>query len=95
MKTTPQEIINAIAVSKMGFYKLSETLEILQKLGSATAIIEHRNNIKDVLPDASDKLVETLKNADRFLIQAEQEFIWTQNNGVEVLCWGDEQYPQR
>ncbi len=95
MKTTPQEIINAIAVSKMGFYKLSETLEILQKLGSATAIIEHRNNIKDVLPDASIKLVETLKNADSFLIQAEQEFIWTQNNGVEVLCWGDEQYPQR
>ena len=95
MKATPQEIINAIAVSKMGFYKLSETLEILQKLGSATAIIEHRNNIKDVLPDASDKLVETLKNADRFLIQAEQEFMWTQNNGVEVLCWGDEQYPQR
>lgn len=95
MKTTPQEIINAIAVSKMGFYKLSETLEILQKLGSATAIIEHRNNIKDVLPDASDKLIETLKNADRFLIQAEQEFIWTQNNGVEVLCWGDERYPQR
>ena len=95
MKTTPQEIINAIAVSKMGFYKLSETLEILQKLGSATAIIEHRNNIKDVLPDASDKLVETLKNADRFLIQAEQEFMWTQNNGVEVLCWGDERYPQR
>lgn len=95
MKATPQEIINAIAVSKMGFYKLSETLEILQKLGSATAIIEHRNNIKDVLPDASDKLIETLKNADRFLIQAEQEFIWTQNNGVEVLCWNDEQYPQR
>ena len=95
MKTTPQEIINAIAVSKMGFYKLSETLEILQKLGSATAIIEHRNNIKDVLPDASVKLIETLKNADRFLIQAEQEFIWTQNNGVEVLCWGDERYPQR
>ena len=95
MKTTPQETINAIAVSKMGFYKLSEMLEILQKLGSATAIIEHRNNIKDVLPDASDKLVETLKNADRFLIQAEQEFMWTQNNGVEVLCWGDERYPQR
>ena len=95
MKATPQEIINAIAVSKMGFYKLSETLEILQKLGSATAIIEHRNNIKDVLPDASVKLIETLKNADRFLIQAEQEFIWTQNNGVEVLCWGDERYPQR
>ena len=95
MKATPQEIINAIAVSKMGFYKLSETLEILQKLGSATAIIEHRNDIKDVLPDASEKLIETLKNADRFLIQAEQEFIWTQNNGVEVLCWGDERYPQR
>ena len=95
MKATPQEIINAIAVSRMGFYKLSETLEILQKLGSATAIIEHRNNIKDVLPDASDKLIETLKNADRVLIQAEQEFSWAQNNGVEVLCWNDERYPQR
>ena len=95
MKATPQEIINAIAVSKMGFYKLSEMLEILQKLGSAAAIIEHRNNIKDVLPDTSDKLIETLKNADRFLIQAEQEFIWAQNNGVEVLCWNDERYPQR
>ena len=95
MKATPQEIINAIAVSKMGFYKLSETLEILQNLGSATAIIEHRNNIKDVLPDVSDKLIETLKNADRVLIQAEQEFSWAQNNGVEVLCWNDERYPQR
>ena len=95
MKATPQEIINAIAVSKMGFYKLSEMLEILQKLGSAAAIIEHRNNIKDVLPDTSDKLIETLKNADRFLIQAEQEFIWTQNNGVEVLFWNNERYPQR
>ena len=95
MKATPQEIINAIAVSKMGFYKLSETLEILQNLGSATAIIEYRNNIKDALPDASDKLIETLKNADRVLIQAEQEFSWAQNNGVEVLCWNDERYPQR
>ena len=95
MKATPQEMINAIAVSKMGFYKLAEMLELQQKLGSATAIIEHRNNIKDVLPDASNKLIETLKNANRFLIQAEQEFSWAQNNGVEVLCWNDERYPQR
>lgn len=95
MKATPQEMINAIAVSKMGFYKLAEMLELQQKLGSATAIIEHRNNMRDVLPDASDKLIETLKNANRFLIQAEQEFSWAQNNGVEVLCWNDERYPQR
>lgn len=90
-----QEIINTIALTRINYFHLTGMLQLYRRLGSATAVIEHRRNIKDVLPDASPKLVQSLQQLDEPLHRAETELQWDLENGVMPLCMNDENYPQR
>lgn len=90
-----QEIINTIALTRINYFHLTGMLQLYRQLGSATAVIEHRRNIRDVLPDASPKLVQSLQQLDEPLHRAEIELQWDLENGVMPLCMNDENYPQR
>lgn len=90
-----QEIINTIALTRINYFHLTGMLQLYRRLGSATAVIEHRHNIRDVLPDASPKLVQSLQQLDEPLHRAEIELQWDLENGVMPLCMNDENYPQR
>lgn len=90
-----QEIINTIALTHINYFHLTGMLQLYRRLGSATAVIEHRRNIRDVLPDASPKLVQSLQQIDEPLHRAEIELQWDLENGVMPLCMNDENYPQR
>lgn len=90
-----QEIINTIALTRINYFHLTGMLQLYRRLGSATAVIEHRRNIRDVLPDASPKLVQSLQQLDEPLHRAEIELQWDLENGVMPLCRNDENYPQR
>lgn len=90
-----QEIINTIALTRINYFHLTGMLQLYHRLGSATAVIEHRRNIRDVLPDASPKLVQSLQQLDEPLHRAEIELQWDLENGVMPLCMNDENYPQR
>lgn len=90
-----QEIINTIALTRINYFHLTGMLQLYRRLGSATAVIEHRRNIIDVLPDASPKLVQSLQQLDEPLHRAEIELQWDLENGVMPLCMNDENYPQR
>ncbi|WP_315577745.1 DNA-processing protein DprA [Hoylesella oralis] len=90
-----QEIINTIALTRINYFNLAGLLELYHRLGSATAAIEHRNNILDVVPDASPKLVKAFKELSEPLKRAETELEWDMKNGVVPLCMNDERYPQR
>ncbi|MES5132525.1 DNA-processing protein DprA [Hoylesella timonensis] len=90
-----QEIINTIALTRINYFHLTGMLQLYRRLGSATAVIEHRRNIRDVLPDASPKLVQSLQQLDEPLHRAEIELQWDLGNGVMPLCMNDENYPQR
>lgn len=90
-----QEIINTIALTRINYFHLTGMLQLYRRLGSATAVIEHRRNIRDVLPDASPKLVLSLQQLDEPLHRAEIELQWDLENGVMPLCMNDENYPQR
>ena len=68
-----QEIINTIALTRINYFHLTGMLQLYRRLGSATAVIEHRRNIRDVLPDASPKLVQSLQQLDEPLHRAEIE----------------------
>lgn len=70
-------------------------LELYRKVGSATTILENKNHIKDILPDASPKLVEALANTDEARKRAEVEMEYDQRYGIEPLCMSDDRYPQR
>ena len=90
-----QEILNTIVLTRLNYYTLAGLLELYRKIGSATAILEHKNNIQDILPDVSPRLIEALKNTDEARRRAEVELEYDQRYGIQPLCLNDERYPQR
>ena len=90
-----QEIFNAIALTQIANVGVITAKYMYDTLGSATAIMEHRNNIKDVIPDASLLLIESLKNVDNAFRIAEAEMGFIEKKKIKALCLNDANYPQR
>jgi len=90
-----QELINAIALSRLNYFSLDGLVQLYQLMGSATEVVKHRFDIRSVLPDASDKLEYALKNMDDALHRAEAELQWDMEHNVQVLCMNSINYPQR
>ena len=55
-----QEKLNAIALTQLNYFSLAGLLELYRKLGSATAVVTHRDAIQEVIPDASQHLTSHL-----------------------------------
>jgi DNA processing protein len=89
------EALNAILLSRLTRFHLREIAELYRRAGSATAVIEHKNDIREILPDASKQLVEALKDVDHLRARAEQELNYCQQHDIQTLCMNDEDYPQR
>ena len=90
-----QEILNTILLTRLNYFSLAGMLELYRKVGSATLIMENRDNIRDILPDASDKLIATLQNADEARQRAEVELEYDLRYGIEPIPMNDDRYPQR
>lgn len=90
-----QEILNTILLTRLNYFSLAGMLELYRKVGSATLIIENKDNIKDILPDASGKLINALQNADEARKRAEVELEYDLKYGIQPICMNDERYPQR
>lgn len=90
-----QEILNSIALTRISYFSLAQILELYRQLGSATEIMEHRKNIRDVIPDASPRLIEAFKDMSEPLHRAETELQWDLSNKVIPICMNDAHYPQR
>ena len=90
-----QEILNTILLTRLNYFSLAGMLELYRKVGSATLILEHKNNLRDILPDASDKLVNTIQNCDEARKRAEEELEYDIRYGIEPITMNDERYPQR
>ena len=90
-----QEILNTILLTRLNYFSLAGMLELYRRTGSATLIMEHRNDIRSLLPDASDKLVNALKNCDEARKRAEVELEYDIRYGIEPITMNDHRYPQR
>ncbi len=90
-----QEILNTIVLTRLNYFSLAGMLELYRKVGSATTIIENKDHIKDILPDASPKLIEALKNCDEARRRAEVDLEYDLRYGIEPICMNDDRYPQR
>jgi hypothetical protein len=89
------EKLYAIALTRLNYFNLAGLAELYRRLGSATAVVEHRQDIRAVLPNASPRLVEAMKTIDWHLRLAETELEYNARNGIETLCMADSRYPQR
>ena len=90
-----QEILNTILLTRLNYFSLAGMLELYKRVGSATLIMEHKNDIRDILPDASNKLVSAIQNCDEARNRAEVELEYDLRYGIEPIPMNDDRYPQR
>jgi len=90
-----QEIISAIALTRISFFSLAELLELFRRVGSAEEIVAHSKHIRDLLPDASDRLTQAFTDIGQALRYAESELRTAESMGVRPLVMGDDDYPSR
>lgn len=90
-----QEALYAMALTRIGNFNFTTSTALYRKLGSATAIYEHRSDIGDVVEDCSPRLVDALRNWDGPLARAEEELGHCLSHGIRVLTLSDADYPQR
>ena len=93
--TNPDEIYYSIALTRMVGFNQQIALQLYQTLGSSKAVYDHRNDIGDVIPDATPRLREAMKNWDDALHRAAAEMEFVTKNNIRVLTLGDADYPQR
>ena len=71
-----QEILYTKALTRINYFSLAGLLELYRRLGSATAVMEHRKNIREVIPEASPRLVEAFKDVTDPMRRAESDLQW-------------------
>lgn len=89
------ETRNAIALTRVNYFNLAGLAQLYRQLGSATAVIEHRHDLREVLPDASPRLQEAMRNIETHLKVADAEMGYNLRNGIRALSLADDDYPQR
>ena len=89
------ETRNAIALTRVNYFNLAGLAQLYRQLGSATAVMEHRNDLREVLPDASPRLQEAMRNIETHLKVADAEMEYNLRNGIRALSLADDNYPQR
>ena len=90
-----QEIISAIALTRISYFSLAELLELFRRVGSAEEIVAHSQHIRDLLPEASDRLTQAFTGIGEALRYAESELRTAEGMGVRPLVMGDDDYPSR
>ena len=84
-----------MTLMRINYFSLSGLTLMYRELGNAQTIIEHHANIRDIFPDASEKLVNGLRNIDEARARAEAELEFCQKHGIQPLPMNDEHYPAR
>jgi len=90
-----QELFYTIALTRMTGFNFATTLHLYQELGSAQAAYDHRNDIRDVLPDCSERLAQAMKDWSLPLARAAQEMEFIAKHHVQAMTYGDLRYPMR
>ena len=90
-----QGVYYTIALTRMTGFNFQTALRLYQELGGGQAVYEHRLDIKDVLPECTDRLAESLKDWALPLTRAAQEMEFITKHKVKPLLLGAEDYPQR
>jgi DNA processing protein len=90
-----QEIFYTMALTRLTNFNYQQALELYRSVGSAQLLYEHRNEIGDIIQEASSRLKETLKNWDDAMKRAEFEMKYIQEHHIKALTLNNENYPQR
>ena len=84
-----------MALTQVPSLSLTNLHQLIEDLGTATAIYENRKDLREQLPFASKNALDALATMESHLARAEAELAFCQKGKVQCLGMGDEAYPQR
>jgi DNA processing protein len=90
-----EEIFYTMALTRLTNFNYQQALELYRTVGSAQLLFEHRNEIGDIVKEASPRLMEALKDWSEAMKRAEAELKFMQEKGIRGLTLNDDDYPQR
>lgn len=90
-----RDSLYSLAFTRLTGFNLDAALHLYRELGGGRGVYDHRHELRDVLPDISDRLVNALQDWSLPLARAEQEMAFIQKHNIQVLSLGDDGYPQR
>lgn len=92
---TIEETLYTIALTRISGVNQASMLDAYKRAGSAQAIFEHKDSIRELLPDASDRFASAIRNFHDPLERAKVELEYAVKKQIQCLCFNDEKYPQR
>lgn len=90
-----QEIIAAIALTKLKGLSLLNARTLMEAMGSASEVLANRKDIVSLIPDASQRLVEAFAEMGDALKAAEEEMEFIEKKHLKVFTLNDDDYPGR
>ncbi|MBR1933109.1 MAG: DNA-processing protein DprA [Prevotella sp.] len=90
-----QNLLYTMALTRMTGFNFQTALRLYQELGGGQAVYEHRSDLRDVLPECSERLVQSLQDWSIPLLKAEQELGFITRHNIRPLLLGSDDYPQR
>lgn len=90
-----RETLCLMALTRVPRMSLANVRSLVEAMGSATAVYEHRHELGDVLTSARKPALDALAAMDTHMARAEQELEWAAHNGIQCLGIDDDNYPQR
>lgn len=88
------EHIYTLALTRIPGLGLMGAYNLVRTLGSATAIFQHRKELKELVPEVSDKLIKAL-DCPEALHRAEEELKYAEKNQIQCITLNDAAYPSR
>lgn len=93
--STPEELLNTTILTRLSYFNLNAMVSLYRELGSATAIVEQRKELRTLFPAMPQKVAEALADIDAVRQRAETELEYAAQRGIQTLCLNDDAYPTR
>ena len=84
-----------MALTRLTNFNYQQALELYKAVGSAQLLYEHRQDIGDIIKDASPRLMEALKDWNEAMKRAEAELRFMEEHRIRALTLTCDDYPQR
>ena len=88
------EHIYTLALTRIPGLGLIGACNLVRTLGSASAVFQNRKNLKDLIPEVSNKLIQALDCPEAFR-RAEQELKFAEKSQIQCITLNDASYPSR
>ncbi len=90
-----EELLYTIALTRALPLNAAVQNILIDELGSAKSVFENRKDLKQILPDSTDRLIQSLAHFEEHLEKAEQEMRFVEKGHIQCLCKNNPNYPAR